>query len=78
MIIDFEHHYLPEELWFGKGGVKGESKIFYERGLPRGNLQQLRVKMEGLIGNSEDGLGGFDRRQRRRPGRSLARVQNME
>jgi predicted TIM-barrel fold metal-dependent hydrolase len=40
MIIDFEHHYLPEELWFGKGGVKGESKIFYERGLPRGNLQQ--------------------------------------
>ena len=40
MIIDFEHHYLPEELWLGKGGVKGESKIFYERGLPRGNLQQ--------------------------------------
>jgi predicted TIM-barrel fold metal-dependent hydrolase len=40
MIIDFEHHYLPEELWLGKGGVKGESTIFYERGLPRGNLQQ--------------------------------------
>jgi predicted TIM-barrel fold metal-dependent hydrolase len=40
MIVDFEHHYLPEELWLGKGGVKGESKIFYERGLPRGNLQQ--------------------------------------
>ena len=24
MIIDFEHHYLPEELWLGKGGVRGE------------------------------------------------------
>jgi predicted TIM-barrel fold metal-dependent hydrolase len=38
MIIDFEHHYLPEKLWRAKGGVKGENKIFYERGLPRGNL----------------------------------------
>lgn len=38
MIVDFEHHYLPERLWLEKGGVKGESKIFYERGLPRGNL----------------------------------------
>jgi predicted TIM-barrel fold metal-dependent hydrolase len=38
MVIDFEHHFLPEELWLQKGGVKGENRIFYERGLPRGNL----------------------------------------
>jgi predicted TIM-barrel fold metal-dependent hydrolase len=51
MIIDFEHHYMPEKLWLEKGGVKGESRIFYERGLPRGNLhselydveEQLRI-----------------------------------
>lgn len=39
MVVDFEHHFLPEELWLAKGGVRGESKIFYERGLPRGDLQ---------------------------------------
>ena len=38
MIIDWEHHYLPEELWLKKGGKKGERAIFYERGKPRGNL----------------------------------------
>ena len=38
MVIDWEHHYLPEELWLKKGGKKGERAIFYERGKPRGNL----------------------------------------
>ena len=38
MIIDWEHHYLPEELWLKKGGRKGERAIFYEHGKPRGNL----------------------------------------
>jgi predicted TIM-barrel fold metal-dependent hydrolase len=38
MIIDWEHHYLPEELWLKKGGKKGERAIFYEHGKPRGNL----------------------------------------
>jgi len=38
MVIDWEHHYLPEELWVQKGGVKGEDKIFYEHGKPRGTL----------------------------------------
>ncbi|MFC1815351.1 amidohydrolase family protein [Thermodesulfobacteriota bacterium] len=38
MIIDWEHHYLPENLWLKKGGQKGERTIFYEYGKPRGNL----------------------------------------
>jgi len=35
MIIDWEHHYLPEELWVKKGGKKGERTILYEHGRPR-------------------------------------------
>lgn len=38
MIIDWEHHYLPEELWLKKGGKGGERTIFYEHGNPRGTL----------------------------------------
>ena len=38
MVIDWEHHYLPEELWLKKGGKKGERSVFYEHGKPRGNL----------------------------------------
>jgi predicted TIM-barrel fold metal-dependent hydrolase len=38
MIIDWEHHYLPEKLWIKKGGKKGERTIFYEHGNPRGTL----------------------------------------
>ena len=38
MIIDWEHHYLPEQLWLKKGGKKGQRAIFYEHGKPRGNL----------------------------------------
>jgi predicted TIM-barrel fold metal-dependent hydrolase len=38
LIIDWEHHYLPEELVLKKGGKKGEKTIFYEYGKPRGNL----------------------------------------
>ncbi len=51
MIIDWEHHYLPEQLWLKKGGKKGERAIFYEHGKPRGTLhpelcdaeEQLRI-----------------------------------
>jgi predicted TIM-barrel fold metal-dependent hydrolase len=51
MVIDWEHHYMPETLWLKKGGKKGERAIFYEYGKPRGNLhpelydleEQLRV-----------------------------------
>ena len=35
MVIDFEHHYIPEELWLQKGGKKGERAISYEFGKPR-------------------------------------------
>ena len=38
MIIDWEHHYLPQELWVKKGGKLGERNIFYEHGKPRGNM----------------------------------------
>ncbi len=51
MVVDWEHHYLPEILWLNKGGKRGERAIFYEYGKPRGNLhpelydveEQLRV-----------------------------------
>ena len=38
MIIDWEHHYLPEDLWLKKGGKKGKRATFYENGKPRGSL----------------------------------------
>lgn len=38
MIIDWEHHYLPEKLWLKKGGKRGETAIFYEQGKSRGSL----------------------------------------
>ena len=38
MIIDWEHHYLPEELWIKKGGRKAERTTFFEHGKPRGTL----------------------------------------
>lgn len=46
MIIDWEHHYLPEELVVKKGGKKGELSIFYERGKPRGNLNPELCEVE--------------------------------
>ena len=39
MIIDWEHHFLPEELILKKGGGKGEQTIVYELGRARGNLR---------------------------------------
>ncbi len=38
MIIDWEHHFIPEELWLKKGGKRGERVVVYEQGKPRGNL----------------------------------------
>lgn len=38
MVIDWEHHYLPEELWVKKGGRKAERTTFFEHGKPRGTL----------------------------------------
>jgi len=46
MIIDWEHHYMPEGLWLQKGGKKGESAVFYEHGKPRGNLHPELHDME--------------------------------
>jgi len=38
MVIDWEHHYLPEELWLKKGGKKDDRKVIYEHGRPRAQL----------------------------------------
>ncbi len=38
MVIDWEHHYMPEELWIKKGGNKGKRTVVYEYGRPRGDL----------------------------------------
>lgn len=46
MVIDWEHHYLPEELWLKKGGKKGERTVFYEHGKPRGNLHPEMYDIE--------------------------------
>lgn len=39
MIIDWQHHYLQEELWLEKGGKSGERVVLYENGIPRVTLQ---------------------------------------
>ena len=39
MIVDFEHHYLPEELFLRKGGKKGEKVIAYKDGKASSTLQ---------------------------------------
>ncbi|MFC1816024.1 amidohydrolase family protein [Thermodesulfobacteriota bacterium] len=39
MIIDWQHHYLQEELWLEKGGKSGERVVIYENGIPRVTLQ---------------------------------------
>ncbi|MFC1815475.1 amidohydrolase family protein [Thermodesulfobacteriota bacterium] len=49
MVIDWEHHYLPEELWIKKGGKKGERSVFYEHGKPRGNLHPELYDVEGHL-----------------------------
>ncbi len=46
MVIDWEHHYLPEELMLKKGGKKGETTIVYEHGRPRGNLRSELADVE--------------------------------
>jgi len=37
MIIDWEHHYLPEELWLKKGGKKGKEQKIH---LPQNQAQK--------------------------------------
>ncbi len=39
MVIDWEHHFLPEELILKKGGKKGERTDIFEHGRPRGSLR---------------------------------------
>ncbi len=39
MVIDWEHHFLPEELILRKGGKKGEQTVVFEHGRARGNLR---------------------------------------
>jgi predicted TIM-barrel fold metal-dependent hydrolase len=49
MIVDWEHHYLPEELFLKKGGKKGERVILYENGKPRTTLQPEVCDVEGHL-----------------------------
>ncbi len=35
MIVDFEHHYIPREIFFKHGGKSGEVTFWYEKGLPK-------------------------------------------
>jgi predicted TIM-barrel fold metal-dependent hydrolase len=46
MIIDWQHHYLPEELWLKKGGKIGERVVLYERGRPRFTLNPELYQIE--------------------------------
>ncbi len=46
MVIDWEHHYLPEELMLKKGGNKSKRTIFYEHGKPRGDLNPELADIE--------------------------------
>jgi aminocarboxymuconate-semialdehyde decarboxylase len=46
VVIDWEHHYLPEELWLKKGGKRGESVTVYEHGSPRGTLHPQLYDVE--------------------------------
>jgi predicted TIM-barrel fold metal-dependent hydrolase len=46
MVIDWEHHFLPEELMLRKGGKKGEHTIVYEHGRARGNLRPELADVE--------------------------------
>lgn len=38
MIVDFEHHYFPEELFFKYGGKPGEVVVLYHNGIPQVSL----------------------------------------
>lgn len=49
MVVDWEHHYLPEELILKKGGTKGKKTIVYEQGKPRGDLNPELADIEGHL-----------------------------
>ena len=49
MIIDWEHHYLPEELWLKKGGKKGERAGFYVNGKLRATMHPELCDVEGKL-----------------------------
>ena len=49
MIIDWEHHYLPEELWLKKGGKKGERAGFYVDGKVRATMHPELCDVEGKL-----------------------------
>ncbi len=49
MIIDFQHHFLPEEQWVEKGGKKGERVVIYENGRPRVTLHPELYEIEKHI-----------------------------
>ena len=49
MIIDWEHHYLPEELWLKKGGKKGETAGFYVNGKLRATMHPELCDAEGKL-----------------------------
>jgi predicted TIM-barrel fold metal-dependent hydrolase len=49
MIVDWEHHYLPEELWLKKGGKKGERAYFYVNGKVRATMHPELCDVEGKL-----------------------------
>jgi predicted TIM-barrel fold metal-dependent hydrolase len=49
MIVDFEHHYLPEELFLRKGGKKGEKVVVYKDGKASSTLQPILCDVEEHI-----------------------------
>jgi len=48
MIIDWEHHCLPEELVLKKGGKIGEKSTLYEYGKPRGDPMNIKTFIENI------------------------------
>lgn len=46
MIIDFEHHYYPEELVRKHGGRPGEAVVWYEKGIPRITLHDTLYRID--------------------------------
>ena len=49
MIIDWEHHYLPEALWLKKGGKKGERAGFFVDGKIRAIMHPELTDVEGKL-----------------------------
>jgi predicted TIM-barrel fold metal-dependent hydrolase len=57
MIVDFEHHYFPEELFIKYGGKPGEVVVLYQNGIPQVSLNdKLYLLDEHLRFMDESGI----------------------